>query len=145
VSHLRWQFLFEHRELIDSVILLFLGFYILSDRFFISTHRRNKVPSGPEILSHQVSLPSPERSRYGDGTLALDLTDYWSNSVFRRHRDQPVHMIDLQMSFFDLALFLRGQLFEDVPQMPTQLPLENFPATLKAKYNVVFTFPLGML
>jgi hypothetical protein len=55
-----------------------------------------------------------------------------------------VHVIGLQMPFFDPTLLLPRQLPKHLAQVLPQLPLQPFASALRNKYHVLFAFPLRM-
>ena len=78
--------LFEYRELVDSLVFLFLLLNVFSDLLLIPTHGRNVVPSGPEVFSHEVPSLPQVRSGDMDGTLPLHIADHLSDGVIGRNR-----------------------------------------------------------
>src|SRR5580704_2667811 len=71
-------------ELVQTLVFLLLVLDVLPYRRFVPTHGRDEVPSGPEMLSHEVALPLPVRPGQVDCALALDKADHLRNRVFRR-------------------------------------------------------------
>jgi len=49
------------------------------------------------------------------------------------------------MPFFDLTLFLLGQLPEYLSQMPPQFLVQRFTAILGNKHHMIFALPLCMV
>ncbi len=65
------MFLSAQVQLIEPRILLFLFPDVRPDYRFISTYVRDEVPSGPEVLSHEIALPLPVDTSQMDRALAL--------------------------------------------------------------------------
>jgi hypothetical protein len=77
------------------------------------------------MLSHEVALPLSIRPGQVDRTLALDKTDHLRNRVLRWDRDHHVNMIRHEVTFFDPALLLQGQLAEHLSEMLPQFPIKT--------------------
>ncbi len=77
-----------------------------------------------------------------DRTLALDVTHYLINSVFRWDRDHHVNMIGHQMSLLGTTLLLRGQLPENLTEVTPHISIQSFPGTFRNKHNVIFAVSL---
>src|SRR5262245_60443784 len=90
--------LLQQVELIDSLILCFLFADVPTDDRLVSPYGRDEVTACPEVLPHEVALTFHERPRDVDRTLALHEPDDVRHGVFRRDRDQHVHVIDHQMA-----------------------------------------------
>jgi hypothetical protein len=52
-----------------------------------------------------------------------------------------MHVVGLQMPFHDPALLLLGQLVKHFAQILTQIAVQNFPAALGNKNNVILALP----
>ena len=64
--------------------------------------------------------------------------------MLRWNRDQHMHMVGHQMTFFDAAVFVARKFVKDLTQMPTQLTVQDSTATFWNENNVVFALPLGV-
>jgi transposase-like protein len=135
--------LFEHRELVDSLVFLFLFLDVLADLLLISTHSRYIVPTSPKMFSHEVPAFAHVTSNV-NGTFPFHKPDDLRHWVLRRYRHQHVNMVTHQMSFLNATFLTFDQLSNDTPQMSPQGTIEYLPATFRDKDNVVFAFPLGM-
>ena len=93
--------------------------YVPSNGRFISTYRRYKIPAGPEMLTHEVTLSFPVYSSQMYRTFPLDISHHLRHRMLRRDRDPHRHVIRPQMTLFYPTLFLTGQLPEHFAQMAT--------------------------
>jgi len=76
MRHLKVAELFEHIQLFESLVFLFVLPNVFANSLFVSTHRRDKIPSGPKALASEIFLASAKRSCDVDGTFAFDVTNY---------------------------------------------------------------------
>jgi hypothetical protein len=93
------------------------------------------------MLPHEVALPLSVRPGQVDRTLALDKADHLRNRVLWWDRDHHVNIIQHEVTFFDPALLLQGQLAEHISEMLPQFPIKYLPAVLGNEHNVVFALP----
>ena len=114
-----------------------------SRRRFVPTYGRDEVASGPEMLTHEIALPLPVDLSQMDCALALDKADHLRNRVLRWDRDHHVNMIRHEVTLFDPALLLQGQLAEHISEMLPQFPIKYLPAVLGNEHHVVFDTPIS--
>jgi hypothetical protein len=69
------------------------------------------------MLSDEVLFLLAVHARQVYRALALYIADHLRHGVFRRYRDQHVHMIAQQMTLFDPDLSLLSQPAKDLSQM----------------------------
>ena len=96
--------LVQQCQLIDSLVFLLLFLYVLADLLLIAPHGRDKVPSGPESFTREVSRLSHKRSGDLDRTLSLHVPDHLRYRILRRNRYQHMHMVAQEVPFFYPAL-----------------------------------------
>jgi hypothetical protein len=84
---------------------------------FVASHRRDEVPSRPEVLTHEVALSLSVHPRKVDCALAFDKAHHLRHRVLRWDRQHHVHVIGHQMPLFNPAFLLRGQLSEYLTQV----------------------------
>src|SRR5215510_196985 len=116
---------------------------VAANLFFVEPNGRDRITSSPEMLSSEVPFFALHSSN-GDRALALDKSNHRSDRMFGRDRDTHMHMIQHQMSFNELALFLLRQFMEDLAEMFTNLPIQHLAAIFGDKNNMVFAIPLRM-
>jgi hypothetical protein len=109
---------------------------------FVSTYGRDEVPSGPEVLSHEVPLPLPVYTGQVDRALAFDKPDHLGDSVFRWDRDHHVHVIHEEMAFLNPTFLLQSQSAEDISEVLPQLHIQRLSAALGNEYHMIFALPL---
>jgi hypothetical protein len=68
----------------------------------------NEKSASPEALANEISFPLSVYAGDVDGTLSLDKAHHLRHRVFRRNRDQHVHVVRLQMALLDPTFLLRG-------------------------------------
>src|SRR5574341_105283 len=135
----RW--LTPETELIEPDVLLLLPLDVLADQRLVPADGRHKVPTRPEMLPHEVPLPLAVHPGQVDRALPLDEPDHLRHRVLRWNRDQHVHVIGQQVSFFDPTLLLGGQLPEHVPQVPPQLRIQRLAPVLRDEHHVILAVP----
>ena len=69
-------------HLIEAAVFLFLFPDVLPYHGFVSTHGRDEVPSGPEVLPHETALSLPVDPGQMDRTLALINPTTWETAYF---------------------------------------------------------------
>jgi hypothetical protein len=77
------------------------------------------------MLAHEVALPFTVDPRQMDRAFPVDEPDHLRDRILRRNRNQHVHVIRQQVSFFDPSLLLRGQFLEHIPEIPSQLRIQR--------------------
>jgi hypothetical protein len=80
-----------------------------------------------------------------DRALPLDEPDHLQHRILRRYRNQHVHVVRQQMPFLDPAFLLPGQLPDDLPQLPSQLPIQRLPTAYRDEHDVVLAVPNGVI
>ena len=98
--------LLEQIHLIELTILFLLSFYMLPDHLLIHTNRGNKIPPDPEMLPSRILSLSNIKPDNLNGPLALQKPCPLKDRILGRNRDQ--HMVQPQMSFSNLTLFMGG-------------------------------------
>ena len=93
------------------------------------------------MLPHEIAFALSINPRHVDRALALDETYHLRHRVFRRDRQQHVHVIGHQMPFLDLRFLLKRKLAEHFAQMPTQLLIQRLAATFRDEDNMIFAVP----
>src|SRR5262249_9571712 len=116
---------------------------VTANLFFVEPNGRDRIATRPEMLSCEVPFLALH-SCDGDCALALDKSNHRSDGMFGRDRDAHMHMIQHQMAFNDLALFLFRQFMKDLAEMFTNLPIQHLAAIFGDKNNMVFAIPLRM-
>ena len=76
-----------------------------------------------------------------DCALALNKSHHLRNRILRRNRNHHVHMVGLEMTFFDPAFFLLGQFAKHFAQMLAEALVQHLPAALRDENNVVLALP----
>src|ERR1700742_529970 len=127
--------------LIQSLVLFLLLPDVLSDDRLITPHRRDEVPSCPEVLPYEVALALPIDSGDMNGALPFDETHHLRHRVLRRYRHQHMNVVSHHVPFFDRRLLLRCQFPEYLPKMLPQLPVQHFPTTLGDEHDMIFALP----
>ena len=90
-----------------------------------------RVAPRPKLLPHKA-LPSPcPDPRNVDRSFPLHKPHHLRRRILRRYRDQHVDVIGHQMPLVDFAFPLPGQVFKYHPQLPANLPIQYFFATLR--------------
>src|SRR6202521_6218245 len=128
----------------QAAVLLFLLFDVLPYPRFVSTDGRDEVPSGPEVLAHEIALLLPVHPGQMDRAFTLDVPDHLRDRIFRWNRDHHVNVIRHEMAFFNLAFLLQRQLAEDLAAMPSQFPVKRLSAALGNEHNMIFALPLAV-
>jgi hypothetical protein len=67
-------------QLVYQSVFRFLVPDVLPNDLLISTHRRNKISSRPEVLANEISLPARIHPRYVDCTLSLAVSSLKCNT-----------------------------------------------------------------
>ena len=81
--------------LLQLLVRLLLVADVLPNQRFITTHGRNEIAPGPEMLPDEVTLALSVHPHQMDRALALDLPHNLRYRVLRRYRLHYVHMIRL--------------------------------------------------
>src|SRR5271169_963594 len=116
---------------------------VLADLLQFEPDSRDRIPTGPKVLTREVLLAATQSS-YGNRALPLQKPDDRGHRVLRWNRDAHVHMVRLQMPFDDLTFLLLGQSMENFPQLPADFSEDNLPPSLGDEHNVVFAVPFRM-
>ena len=93
------------------------------------------------MLTPEVTSAACERPGDVNGALALQEPDHLRYRVFRRYRDQHVHVVGEQVAFLDAALLLLGELSEHRPKVAPQLGVQRLAAVLRNEDDVVLALP----
>lgn len=128
-------------QLLEPLILFFLIADVGADGVLVPADRVHEEPAGPEVLTHEVALALSIDSTRVDRALALDEPHDLRHRVFRRDRQQHVHMVGHQMPFLDLRFLLERELPEHFPKMPTQFLILRFPSALRNEDHMIFSGP----
>jgi hypothetical protein len=88
--------------------------------------RVHEEPTRPKVLARKVSL-----------SLSIDLR----HGIFRRNRQQHVHVIGHEMPFLDLRFPLQRELAEHLAQVSAQLPIQPLAPTFRDEDHVIFADP----
>ncbi len=115
---------------------------VLSHTLQLEPHRGDRIPTGPEVLAVEVSLPSAPAPGDGDGALALEKPDDGGDRVLRGYLDAQVHVIRHEMTFHDPAFLLPGQLMEDNTQPFSNFSLDRLASILRDEDDVILAVPL---
>ena len=129
-------------HLVQTGIFLLLIPNVLAYHRLVSSHRRHKIPSCPEVLSNKTSLPLTIHPAQIYRALALDVPYHLRYRILRGYRYQHVHMIQHQVPFLYPALLLTSQLPQYFSKVLPQLFVQHFSSTLGNKYHMVFALPL---
>ena len=111
---------------------------------FVATHGRYEVASRSEMLAYEIAFPLAIHPSQMDGALALDIPDDLRHSVFRRNRDQHMHMVGHEVAFLYLALLPSGEVSEHLAQMLPQLSVQCLSPALGNEDHMVLALPLGV-
>jgi len=114
---------------------------VFPNHSLVPAYSQYQIPSRPEVLTNVVLFSSPIRPRQMNRTLAFDIPNHLRHGVFRRYRNQDVHMIRQQMALLDLAFTLLRQIAEHLCQMLADGFLQHLPAELRNKNNVILAIP----
>ena len=76
-----------------------------------------KKPRAQKWLSDEIAFALSINPSHVDRALALDVPDDLRHRMFRRDRQQHVHVIGHQVPFFDLRLLLERKPAENLAQM----------------------------
>src|SRR6267154_2980621 len=74
-------------HLLQPLVFLFLFADVVAYHGFVAAHGRDEVPSGPEVLSHEVALPFAIDPGQVDRALAFDEANHLRHRILRRDRD----------------------------------------------------------
>jgi hypothetical protein len=96
------------------------------------------------VLPDETPFPLAVHPRQMDGTLAFDKPDHPRHRIFRRYRDQHVHVVSHQMSLLNPTLLLLRQVPEYLSQVLPQFRVQRLAATFRDEHHVVFALPLRM-
>jgi len=73
----------QQLQLIQAPILSLLVLDVLPNHLLIPTHRRDKVPSRPEVLTNEIPLSLPVYPGNMDSTLPLDVPYHLGYRILR--------------------------------------------------------------
>ena len=110
----------------------------------LSRHTADRVhqePAGPEMLTHKVALALPIDPREVDRAPALDVAHDLRHRVFRRNRQQHMHMIGHQMPLLDLQFLLKRQFAKHFAQMSAKLLVQGLASAFRNENHMVFAGP----
>ena len=131
-------------HLFQAPIFLLLPLDVVPYHLGVPSNRGYEVPSRPEVLTYEVAFSLSVHASQMDRAFALDEPDHLRHGVFRRDRDQHVHVIGQKMAFLDPTFLLLSQLSEHFSEMPSQLNVQRLPAELGNENNVIFALPLAV-
>src|SRR5262249_34350258 len=100
-----------------------LTFDVSADRLLIPPDGRNEVAPRPEFVTQKIALLAFHILRNPDRAFPLQIPDHLRHRIFRR--DQHMHVVGHQMSFFDLAFLALGKLAGYSAQVPPDLPKQR--------------------
>src|SRR5215469_5366925 len=83
-----------------------------ADRLFVPSDGRNEVTSRPEFVTEEIAQFAYDILRNPNRALSFQIPDHLRNRIFRRDRDQYVHVIRHQMPLFNSAFLAPRQLVE---------------------------------
>ncbi len=132
-------------HLVEPFVLPLLIADVFADRRLVGPHRRHEVAPCPEMVARKIFPPSDICPGNVDRALAFDKPDDLGYRIFRRNRDQHMHVVDHQVSLLDLGLSLLGQVVKDLAQMLAKLSVQGLAAVFRDKHYVVLAFPLRMV
>ena len=132
-------------ELIQSLVLFLLVLDVVAYDRLVPPDRRNKIPSGPKVLSYEPSVALAINPSQMDCALALDVPHDLTDRVLRRNRQHHVNVVGQQMPFFDPALSVFRKLAENLPQVFAQLAVQNLAPKLRNENDVIFALPLRVI
>ena len=104
-------------HLFEPLILFLLVANVGADRLLVPPDRVDEETSGPKVLSDEIAFALSINPSHVDRALALDVPDDLRHRMFRRDRQQHVHVIGHQVPFFDLRLLLERKPAENLAQM----------------------------
>ena len=117
---------------------------VFSYHLLVSTHRRDEVPTGPEMLPYEVTPAFPVHPRNVDRTLSLDETDYLGHCILGRDRYHHVYVVRHQVAFLYLTFLLLCQTLEHLSQLAPNMPKQRFPSILRYEHYVILTLPTAV-
>lgn len=123
-------------QLVQALVLALLVSHVGATRCLVSSDGGDDVSSCQEALPDEASFALPVHAGEMTGALALYEAYYLGDSELRRGRNHHMHLIRHQAPFFDLALFLLGELTENFPEMRAQWFVERSPSAFR--YNSHF-------
>lgn len=130
-----------HVQFVEPAVIRLLLLDVCPNGFLISSHRGDKIPSGPKVLPREILLSPEERPRNVDGALPLDKTHHLCDRVFWRDADQHVDMVQHEMPFHNPALLLDGQFPEYLTQIFPEIFVQYLSSTFRNPYHMVLAVP----
>ena len=124
-------------HLVIVLILFLLMPDIRPDHRFVQPYRGNKIPSGPEYLSGEILRSSTIFPGNRDRALALDVSDYVRNRIFRRNANAHVHVIRHDVPFHNLRFLVLRQLMEYLPELLAKHPEYPLLPLFRDEHDVV--------
>jgi hypothetical protein len=123
------------------LILTFRVPYARPHRRLIKPNRRHEVPTCPEVFSGEVTLLTAKLPCNRDGTLSLDAANDVCHRILRWNAQAHMHVVDHQVAFYHLALFLIREPPKNRPKVLAQWSIDDLLAPLGDKHYVVFAIP----
>src|SRR6516164_9210259 len=121
----------------------FLFADVLADLLQLKSDRGHGVSTGPEMLAREIPLFAAQ-SGHRNSALPLEESDHRSHRMLGGNCDAHMHVVQQQMPFVNLALFLPGQRVENRPEVRTEFRKQHLPPPLGDKHHMVFAVPLRM-
>src|SRR5258707_4789692 len=140
-SHLKVASRVHQVHLIQPLVLYLLMTDVLANDRFVPPHRRDEVPSRPQVLTNEVPLLPHEGSSDMNRALPFDVPNGLRHRVLRRNRDQHVHVVSHQVPFLNSAFPLLRKRSKYRPEVPSKFSLEHLSSALLVKDNMVLAIP----
>ena len=125
---------------IERFLMTYVPLYLL----LFKTYRRYRIPSGPELLAIEISLPSPKLPCDGYCTFSLDIPYHLGDSLLRRYLDQHVHMVSHHMPFHYLTASMPGHFMKHRSKKLPYLSVQYLLAPFGYKHYMILAIPFRM-
>ena len=96
------------------------------------------------MLTAEVALALSVDAGEMDSALAIGEAHDLRNCIFRRNREQHVHVVRHQMPFFDPAVLVPGQVVKHLAEVLPKPVAQGAAAILRRENNELFGLPLGV-
>lgn len=115
----------------ESLVFLLLVSDVLMDGCLVPTHRRDDIPTRPEVRPDTVALRLAVHPSQMDRPLAPEVANHLRHRVLGRDRDQPRHMIGQEMPFEDTALLWPRQVREHLAEVSPPRLVQRLASALR--------------
>src|SRR5258708_29104485 len=109
---------------------------VLATDRLVRPHRRDEVPSRPQVLTNEVPLLPHEGSSDMNRALPFDVPNGLRHRVLRRNRDQHVYVVSHQVPFLNSAFPLFRKRPKHRPEVPSKFSIEHLSSALRDIDNV---------